>query len=271
MVHPARLFLFSFLIVALILPPDIPVVGRGSLVIVAVPPLGDYVVVAAESRLIDLNNKPISDKSCKITELGTHTVFFAVGSEIVGTNKGTFNAFNLARQVYLESGPDAIRDLPSKWATLATDFFRRFSPASLRSLTENSGILGTGGFVGYDPYGVAVVDSETIYYPGTDDGKPTPQRDPIVRPGNIQEYGMGKELVDEFRAQNTPRAIKVIGPHSPSADPMVTADFARKAIQFAIDNSDGTSYKGWIGGPVDVAILRHNRPVEWVHRKPNCR
>jgi hypothetical protein len=81
------------------------------------------------------------------------------------------------------------------------------------------------------------------------------------------------DLVQEFFDGKTPQAIAAFGPIGMirliAVDPTTDSGLARKAIQFAIDNSSGKE-KAALGGPIDVAIVRKNRTIEWVSRKKEC-
>ena len=85
--------------------------------------------------------------------------------------------------------------------------------------------------------------------------------------------GVGKELISEFFKGNTVRAAIAFGPIGTlrriGEDPTIDASLAKKAIQFAIDYSTGPDHDE-IGGPIDVAIVRKNLPIEWVSRKKEC-
>jgi hypothetical protein len=47
------------------------------------------------------------------------------------------------------------------------------------------------------------------------------------------------------------------------------AALVRKAIQFAMDNAVGEDRRA-LGGDIDIAIIRNDRRIEWVSRKPWC-
>lgn len=260
-------------LVAFLLSP-IPFGVRGSLVVAIVSQKGDYVVVAAESRSLDLSRRRVNNLSCKIIGLGGEMLFFETGVNVIGVQRGeAWNAEDVARAIYQESQNRDARTLSIAWGNRALQWFYSQSSADLQSTAETNGGIVTGGFIGFDNDGKASVQNQTIYYSTVDrtlSRRPTGQP-PI--PGQVVASGIAKELAAEFFEGKTKRAIEAFGPIGTfrliGVDAGIDANLARKAIEFAIRSATGREQEA-LGGPIDIAVLRRNRTIEWVNRKPEC-
>lgn len=250
---------------------------RGSLVVSITSEKGDYVVVAAESR--DLGKRagarpdPYGDRACKIIELGSDTLFFETGSSfIVAIHGENWDAKSVARAVYRESKEHTALALSIAWGNKALEWFYPQSQIDLQGISETGGRLVTGGFIGFDHNGVPSIQSQTIFYSGA---QHTLSRRPDAQPpglGQIGISGVALDLVKEFFDRKSERAVEAFGSVwrvTIAVDPHIDADLARNAIHFAMDNSTGKD-KAALGGPIDVAIVRRGRMIEWISRKASC-
>jgi hypothetical protein len=266
-------WVFSVALVIFYLLASIHLV-RGTLVVVMVPYKGDYVVVAAESRhaAVPAYGSPADDRACKIVELGRDTLFFDTGYDHININPGKpWDATSVARHVYRQSPKRDPVDLVTAWGNNAIRWFNLLAWKDLQSITYKGGGLVTGGFVSFDDHGSLSAQDRTIY---AADHKifMRPDHQSIVS-GQVSTFGMVPQLVREFFDQKTKRAVDAVDPILKTrrllVDPSTDADAARNAIQFAIDNLSGED-RGKLGGPIDVAIIRKDRTIEWVSRKAEC-
>ena len=135
-------------------------------------------------------------------------------------------------------------------------------------VSDPEGGILAGGFVNFDSTGHLSNQAIQIFFDAAS-GKLRSQT-ATESAGHAGVLGVGDELVHEFYARQTARAIIAFGPIVPKGvDPTTDAALLRKAIQFAIDNSTGVD-KTLLGGAIDIAIMRKNRTIEWVSRKPWC-
>jgi hypothetical protein len=79
-------------------------------------------------------------------------------------------------------------------------------------------------------------------------------------------------LLREFEKAETVRARNAYGGlplYKVTKDLSYDIQFAKKAVQFVIDNVEGED-KEYVHGPVDVVVIRRFGGIEWVSRKPSC-
>jgi hypothetical protein len=249
-------------------------VKRGSLVVAMYSQKGDYVVAAAESRNEDMNHKVLDDRACKIISLGTDTVFFETGTPAIGVFRGTnWDAQSVARSVYRGSKVHDPKDLSIAWGNGALKWFYGQPAQDLKAVADEDGGIITGGFINFTQTDVVPIQMQTVFYSASANTlSRRPEGDP-PQLGQIVMSGVAKDLIREFFKGNTIRAAIAFGPIGTirriGEDPTIDSSTAKKAIQFAIDNSTGPDHDA-IGGPIDVAIVRNNKLVEWVTRKQEC-
>jgi hypothetical protein len=267
--------LIAVLILSAIIPSK---TEHGSLVVVFISPAGDYVVVGAESRNAH-DNRPLNDLACKIISLGNRTVFFESGDSFIKITRGTssiktgitWNSNEVARSVFRQQRKSNPQQLSAAWSKEALKWFKAMPPQTLRQwAAQQNGRIISGGFVAFRSDGSPWIQNEAVTY--IDDAL-TPTVGPdgtIPGYGGSMIIGVSVELVREFYDRKTLRAINARPPGPfPGADSTVYSDFIRRAIQFAIDNSTETD-KVQLGGPIDIAVLRKNQPIEWISRKKEC-
>jgi len=248
-------------------------VRRGSLVVWIVSKRADYVVIGAESRTLDKTGRPIDDRSCKIISLGGDTLFLETGAAEIGVYHGKpWNSKAVARTVYTSTqNRDALR-LSNAWGARALRWFGQQPEQDLRALAYGSGgDLVTGAFITFDRSGKPSSETMEISY---NTAKHSLTSQPSTQtPGQIGMTGVGLDLAKEFFAGRTERAVRAFGPvgvlRSTAIDSMEDVRNVQKAIKFAIDNSVGEE-KAFLGGDIDVAIIRKDRTIEWVARKSMC-
>lgn len=248
--------------------------ARGSLVVAIVSQKGNYVVVAADSREVDEADKPIDDKSCKVIALGGDTLFFETGTPLIIVRRGkSWNAQDVARAVYGESKKRDARDLSIAWGNRALSWFDAQSETDLKSVSEAKGGIITGGFINFKEGKNPSIQTQEITFSARTHTLTRGLASEPPAQGEVMFSGVGKNLIEEFFAGKTRRAIRAFTSvetvHRVGVNSQVDARLARKAIQFAIANETGKD-KNTIGGAIDVAILRKNGTVEWVSRKRAC-
>lgn len=109
-IHAALIVAFSLAL------PMHAQVRRGSLVVWIVSKQADYVVVGAESRTLDSENKFINDSACKILSLGGDTLFYETGTDRTGVYAGkSWTAAGTARNVYKSSLKRDALSLATEW------------------------------------------------------------------------------------------------------------------------------------------------------------
>jgi hypothetical protein len=249
-------------------------VRRGSLVVWIVSMQSDYVVVGAESRTADSENKFINDTACKILSLGGDTLFYETGTERTGVYGGkSWTAASTARNVYKSSLKRDALSLSAEWRRRALRWFDSLPEEELRSHTRRTnGILVNDGFINFDSGGSLSVHSVEIVYNALShrlDVQSTSQG-----PGETGISGVALDLVTEFLLEKTDRAIRAFGPIGAprfprGVDQKADVTLIQKAIKFAMDNATGDD-KSDLGGDIDVAIIHKDRTIEWVARKPLC-
>ena len=234
----------------------------------------DYIVAAAESRELDRNGQPINDQGCKVIAVGKDTLFFTTGFYRIANRSGVlWNALTVAGAVYKASNNHDALSLSDAWGKQAFHWLHQLPEQDLETLTEKTDRIVTGGFISFGRSGIPSGQYQKLGYsrdkhrlirlPGSES----------ALPGQTWAIGNGQELVTEFLEGKTKRAIEALEANDASrlasADPSMSSNLARKAIQFAMDNSTGAE-KGTLGGPIDIAILRRNGTIEWVSRKREC-
>jgi len=274
-VQSACLTSATALIIVLLSESPIAEDRRGSLVIAIVAQKGDYVVVGAESRNLDKSLDPLDDLGCKVIQLGSDTLFFETGNSVIRVNHGAdWDARSVARAVFRKSTHPNARALSIAWGNRAIVWFYPQAQTDLKSIADRpDGGIVTGGFIDFEPGNSPSVETQTIYYSEKDHALSRRPSDHPPELGQLEVSGAARELVGEFFAGNTQRAVRAFGPIGSlriiAVDPYTDADLTRKAIRFAEDNSTGIDHAS-LGGPIDIAILRRDRTIEWVSRKANC-
>ena len=163
-------------------------------------------------------------------------------------------------------------NLSFEWSSSALRWFSLRPEQDVRSIAigPGGGIL-TGGFINFDKNGILTIQGEEISYNAAMHGLTST---PFSQaPGHMGVTGVATDLVQEFIDGKTDRAIsarKSVDIVRPTGtDPSEDVRFIRAAIKFAIDNATGKD-KSALGGEIDIAIIRNNRTIEWVARKPWC-
>lgn len=247
---------------------------RGSLVVLEFSRNSDYVVAAAESRQLDRDGKPLDDRGCKIVALGQETLFFVTGFYRIQSGSGEpWNAINVAGAVYRESQNHDALNLSEAWGDRSIHWLYPLPRQELEALTQKTDRIVTGGFINFDENGIPSVHYQKLGYVRDESNLIRRPRSESVLPGQVWAMGNGQELVTEFLEAKTKRAINALAPNDVSRlasdDPGISSNLVRKAIQFAVDYTTGQE-KGTLGTPIDIAVLRKNRRIEWVSRKKEC-
>jgi hypothetical protein len=238
----------------------------GSLVVVVWSKKGDYVVVAAESRRTDLQGRPVTNTACKVIGLGGATLFFVTGRGDLQVDEDhhtvrSWDGERLAHRIYQKSGgryPDYLSD---EWTSETFSWLKesqKQGDALSQMAYSDTGEIAEAGFIGPGSDRPITVKTSGIYYSMADD-KIVLKPPPPSSPGAISFFGAGQDL-----------AKKYLNTHSLSfgLDPTVDEDFAKRMVQFAIDNSTGPDHD-LLGGDIDVALLQ-NGQITWKDRKGNC-
>jgi hypothetical protein len=242
----------------------------GTSIVVVVSETGEYVVLAADSRETETSGKrKPSDKVCKVMQLDD-TLFFDAGTVVIGTRQGhPWNSKQVAKEIYRASKTHEAQALSIAWGKRALAWFSNSTVSDLQSVVEPDGTLVTGGFINFHSDNNPSSVSQTLYF----DGKlPLRVEQQNIVNGKIGVAGIHHELVDEFKNAQTPRALKAHGSlkiHDVGEDLSYDIEFARRAVQFVIDNVPDKE-KNRVHGPIDVVIFRRMGGIEWFSRKPNC-
>jgi hypothetical protein len=258
-------------------------VKHGTLILGLISRKGDYVVIGAESRNRHMDGKPSDDEGCKVIALGNKSLFFEAGVANLKVSKDadSWNALTAARAAYRESKIRDAEHMSIGWAEIGREWFSKQSPQALQQVAiGEDGRIITGGFLSFTPNGSLTIRTEAIFY-SEPQNKVEARPDPPIAGAYGQTdanfkpimYGVARHLIIEYFDGKTPRAVAAFGPIGSlrrfAVDPMEDSESVRKAIQFAIDYAT-PSDKAEIGGPIDVAILRKDRTIQWVNRKSEC-
>jgi hypothetical protein len=246
---------------------------HGSLVVFIVSSRADYVVVGAESRNTYRTGKVLNDRACKIISLGGNTLFYETGNSVIGVYRGKpWSSEGTARSVYASSQKRDAVSLSAAWGTKALRWFYPQPEQDLRATSYGPhGSIVVGGFINFDKSGTLSVHSMEISFNAV-------KRTLTVQPssqaaGQIGISGVATDLVQEFFDGKTDRAVKAFGPVGVvrliAIDPTVDIKNVRNAIQFAMNNSVGQE-KAALGGDIDIAVIRGDRTIQWISRKPWC-
>jgi hypothetical protein len=247
---------------------------KGSLVVSIFSRRGDYIVVAAESRQLDNEHKQVDDDACKIVALGTETLFFETGTAVIGPLRGpVWNSVAKARAVYRHSTDRSAKKLSVAWANEALAWFYQQPESATQTITDEHGGLMTGGFIEFTKDGNLDFHSQTVSYISTNHSISRAEDSPPPKAGQVVIAGTGKPLASEFLKGDTIRAAQAYGPIGVVRLFGVNAESdvrdAINTIRFVEEYSTGVD-KIALGGPIDIAVLRNNRTIEWVSRKANC-
>lgn len=233
-------------------------VRSGTLVVLIVSQRADYVVIAAESRNVDQYGNRLNDNSCKIISLGGEILFYEAGNSSASIVGGSsWNSQGAARAVYKYSQERNALNLSNAWRARALNWFSRLEEKNFLAITEPpKRMLVTEGFIAADTSDVLSVQGAVLSYDDT-------QHKLLAQlysygSGAMVALGVATDLVNKFSAG------KMRGFDSAS-----DVNLAQQAIKFAMNNAVG-KYKETLGGDIDIAILRSNRTIKWVARKPSC-
>jgi len=246
---------------------------HGSLVVWIVSERSDYVVIGAESRSVDSTERVVSDQDCKIISLGGDTLFCETGSrEIASTRRASWNSLATARSIYASSPNRDPVSLRNAWSEKAGQWLSRCSEQLVRQLAHPpNGVILFGGFINRGRNGTLSFCSEQLKY---DPARHDITGEPITAaPGQVGASGRALGLVTEFIDGTTYRAIRarklLVNVPALGIDPEKDAIVVRATITFAMANAVGQD-KAELGGDIDVAIIRNDRTIQWVARKPGC-
>jgi hypothetical protein len=262
------------IMVALFLPAPVRLqVTGGSLVVWIVSQRSDYVVIGAESRNTDKHLNVLNDRACKIISLGNDTLFYETGNSEIWVQRGLpWSSRDAARSVYSSSPKHDATSLSAAWATNAVRWFYAQPELDLRGLSEPPhGNLVTGGFINFDKNGFLTIRTEEVSFNA--DKRQLIAQASTQAPGQVGVSGVGLDLVKEFFIGKTPRAARAFGPIGIVRLIGVYAagdvENIRKAFRFVLDNASEEEKK-FLGGDIDIAIIRNDRTIEWIARKSWC-
>lgn len=254
-------------------PP--PKTRSGSLVVGIFSRNADYVVIGAESRRnYSGETTSADDDACKVISLGGNTLFFDAGTSGATLVNGDapWDSQSVARDVFRHSLTHDAPEMSAAWAKNAREWFSDLSQKSLEGLAEGpEGYISLGGFVSFTEKGAPSVQIELISYSASQQ-KLIAEADTPPPAGATIVYGVATRVVRDFFEGKAGRAARASGHARPLGILGVNAEIdavaVSMAIQFAIDHAGPD--KGELGGPIDVAILRKDRTIEWVSRKKEC-
>jgi hypothetical protein len=240
-------FLFFVLLLAF---PSQAQVRQGSLVVLIVSRQSDYVVIGAESRASDLANHSKDDQYCKIISLGGDTLFYMTGNAEISVLNINWNGRNAARSVYAKGQRRDAQSLAGAWRNRAIEQLSLVPEQFLRDMRYGpEKNLVTGGFINFDKKGSLFAQSVDIDYDATNHRVYYKALNPAS--GQVGFTGVAQELVSEFFAGKTLRAVNAFGPIGSmrliAVDPEHDVRIIQKAIKFAMDNAVGKE-KALLGG-----------------------
>lgn len=247
--------------------------ARGSLVIWIVSRQADYVVIGAESRTVRSNQKGPEDRSCKIISLGGDTLFYETGiSEMQVGQQPAWSSESTARRAYRSLDRRDAPSLAAEWGNRALRWFSAQSDQTLRdSANRVTGILVSGGFVHFDRNVKLSLVTTNLTFGGPN--RRIRVETSSTAPGHIGASGRATDLVREFFAGETARAVRaaavVGGVAQIGVKPEKDARLIRAAIQFAIDHAGGAD-RSALGGDIDLAVLSEAGKISWLARKYWC-
>jgi hypothetical protein len=252
----------------LVFPSTLREARGGSLAFWIVSRQKNYVVVGTDSRDVDLRTgNRVDDSACKVISLGGRTLFFELGVSRGELSDGKiWSPQELARDVYRSSKQRDAENLSVAWGKAAYNWFSRLFPKNLAVATDTQdGRLVLGAFVNFQEKFTGIEVDELFYDVSRD--KLSLKQSAFTQTGFA---GVGVELMQEFvHPLSSDRAFAAQVSPSVELDPYDDAKTIRAGIQFAIDNSTGPDHDK-IHGPIDIAILRQGKTVEWVSRKHEC-
>ena len=235
----------------------------------------EYVVIAGDSRGFPgkKGKKKISDSECKLIAFDD-TLFFMSGDVVRDKSPGQVSGWDsgrTAREVFSESKDHDVEALSKEWTVRAMKWFSELGQVALTQIASfQEGGVVTGGFINIDSKrNVSEVDYSLNY--DIQHHKLSPEKgDPSE--GGVGVTGVEWGLVEEFKKRQTARARTAWGnlkPRNLGEDLSYDMEFARRAVQFVIDNASGENKK-LVHGPIDVAVVSRLGGIDWHPRKPNC-
>lgn len=247
--------------------------SRGSLVVWIVSARADYVVIGAESRTQRSGQGETDDLSCKIIALGGDTLFYETGiSEMSVGQQPPWSSEATARATYANlDNQDALR-LATYWGDRARQWFSRQSNQTLREFANRvTGNLVTGGFIHFDQEARLSIRTTSLAFTAAD--RTIRAKTSGTAPGHIGVAGLASELVREFFAGQTERAMR--GADAARAGGQIgvnseqDARLIRAAMQFAINHASGAE-RSALGGDIDLAVISKTGGIRWLARKSRC-
>ncbi|HWW13079.1 MAG TPA: hypothetical protein VN310_00340 [Candidatus Dormibacteraeota bacterium] len=243
------------------------------MVVFIVPAHGDYVVIGAESRNVDFHLNVLDDHTCKIISLGGDTLFYETGDSIIGVaGRRLWDSKAVARAVYNSSQKRDTLTLSTIWVTRAYNWFHAEPEQRLQVEAAADESIVIGGFINFDATGTASIHFAKLSYDAArGDLPPQPSSTGL---GVVGSAGVGADLVAEFVAGKTPRALKAIGrpmgmKRQIGVDSTEDIENVKKAINFVMNNLPSDERKV-LGGPIDIAVIRNDGTIRWINRKPSC-
>ena len=222
----------------------------GTSIVWVVSATGEYVVLAADSRMTGVGALKSNNTTCKVIALDD-TLFFNGGNAIIGTYRGKpWSSLQVAKEIYKTSKNHDAQTLSIAWSNRASAWFSTNSSlADLQSAAMPDGSLVSGGFINFDSNENPASFSQKVSFDaGTRQllGQPVNQSN-----GQMGISSIHPELVIEFDQAETPRALKAYGSlklHNVGKDLSYDIEYVRKAVQFVIDETYPTKRKSMFMG-----------------------
>lgn len=275
--------LLALLLIAAFAPLAKPQAEGGSVLIFAYSP--DEIVMAADSRVTDINTGVFRDNYCKLSAPGGKILFGTTG--LVESTSG-FDSIGLFRRIVSGMGGSYkegfVEQVAFRWADAMDQNYARM-PANLANqfIQENSGnrALDCTMFAGVEPSGNLSLVRARLFYGKASNGSPATVRYKIEviplespAPGYLNIGGCGD--IDVLRQFTPPKTssdkAEVAQWKLLTGD--VKAQIANRLVNLTIAREKPQRIGGHevvpVGGPVDAAEIRRGGRAGWIERKPNC-
>jgi hypothetical protein len=239
------------------------------------------IIVAADSREVDANNRPVNSSKCKISRLDDSHFFFSFGkTKFIDLSRNILvDAHEGARNIFQPS--TTVHGLSETWGARMEKDIHKVARVDHQAIASgrSKGSIVQGVFGGSDAQGNLAMSKADVAYSASvtanialnhsvqdikfdDEG--------MLRAFGIDEVG---PYIGEFLTNQTPRAKRIRDRLSREIDGLALqkvdgqALFLKTAVEFAI----ASAHDQRIGGEVSVLVAEKGQPIRWFHQAAGCR
>jgi hypothetical protein len=232
----------------------------------------ERLIIAADSRVSDINGSLANERECKIHVIDKSLVFAGAGKQRIIYDKKTFlDGTDIATRVRHSNSTASVGRVATLWAQQMKFVLGEVGASSREALLKGlkTEIVVRGIFIGVAPKGrIAAYNAAIIYKLIGSKILLTSRVEPLGR--GIRVFSRDSAVFQEFLSHDTKRAVdwntrlekELDAKNIRDYDPYRLIAGVEATIQWANDET--------IGGDVDALIMYKGGKIVWLKKKKNC-